>query len=83
MNSKDTTFARDAGAQWSAGRGFIGSFAKSFARTDEFREIVHAALPEVLAVWAGKSRIKKALAGVVGGSSRKGSLRGADFPGAR
>ncbi len=72
MNSKDTTFARDIGAQWNAGQGFIGSFAKSFARTDEFRQVMRAALPEVLDVWAGKSRIKKVLAGVAGRVLAKG-----------
>ncbi len=66
MNRKDTTVARDAGPRGDAGGSFIGSFAKSFARTDEMREIVRAAVPEVLAVWAGKSRVKKALAGPVG-----------------
>ncbi len=65
MNSKNTTIARDVGARREAGQSFIGSFAKSFARTEEMREIVHAALPEVLALWAGKSRIKKILTGVI------------------
>ncbi|HNW30369.1 MAG TPA: hypothetical protein PKN50_17970, partial [Spirochaetota bacterium] len=71
MNRKDTTVARDTGPRRDDG-SFIGSFAKSFARTDEMREIVRAAIPEVLGVWAGKSRIKKAIAGLVGRALAKG-----------
>lgn len=79
MNSKDTTLARDSGARRNADRGFIGSFARSFARTEEMREVVHAAIPEVLAVWAGKSRIKKGLAGAVGKMLARGfAPRGGD-----
>jgi len=72
MNRKDTTIARDTGPLRAAEGSFIGSFAKSFARTEEMREIVRSAIPEMLAVWAGKSRIKRALAGVIGRALAKG-----------
>ncbi len=72
MNNKDTSPARDAGVQSDTGRGFIGRFAKSFVRTEEFREILHGALPEILSEWAGKSRIKKALAATIGRILAKG-----------
>jgi hypothetical protein len=39
----------------------ITSFVRAFVHTGEFREIVRTAVPEVLEVWAGKSRIKRAL----------------------
>jgi len=65
MNRKDTGNARNRGARRDAG-GFMESFAKSFVRTDEFREILHGALPEILAEWAGTSRIRKALASIIG-----------------
>jgi len=48
----------DSGGHYSE---LITGFVRAFVHTEEFREIVRTALPEVLEVWAGKSRIKRAL----------------------
>ncbi|PKL37496.1 MAG: hypothetical protein CVV44_14190 [Spirochaetae bacterium HGW-Spirochaetae-1] len=72
MNIKNTGSAKKAGYDGDENRAFLGSFIKSFTRTEEFREVVHAALPEVFTLWAGKSRIKKKLAGTLGRFLAKG-----------
>ncbi len=54
------------------GEEFLEKFAAAFARTDEFRRIVQALAPQAVGVWAGKSRIKKAIAGPVAKSIEKG-----------
>jgi hypothetical protein len=46
--------------------------------TDEFRDIMEAALPEAAALWAGKSRIKKAIAVPVVRGFEKGLSREKD-----
>lgn len=72
MNSKYTAQRRNAGAPGNPGESCIGRFSQSFTRTEEFREVMRAVLPEILAGWAGTSRIKKACAGVVGRVLAKG-----------
>ena len=51
---------------------FLEKFAAAFARTDEFRRIVQALAPQAVDVWAGKSRLKKAIARPVAKSIEKG-----------
>lgn len=76
MNRKDAGLAREGRQKRSADHGFIGTFAKSFARTEELREVLHAALPEIFVVWAGQSRIKRFLAGLVGRIIARGFVSG-------
>ncbi|MBP7739015.1 MAG: hypothetical protein KA369_23795 [Spirochaetes bacterium] len=80
MNRKDTGFVRDRVARRDAG-GFVESFAKSFVHTEEFRVILYGALPEVLAVWAGQSRIRKTLASIIGRVLAKGFAPRSGFGG--
>ncbi len=80
MNRKDTGVARNRGASRDA-VGFVESFAKSFVRTDEFRAILHGALPEILAEWAGTNRIKKVLGAIIGRVLAKGFAPRSGFSG--
>jgi len=72
MNSKNTGFIKNSSAGYDGNRTFLGSFITSFTKTEEFREVIHTALPEILIVWAGQSRIKRKLAGTMGRILAKG-----------
>lgn len=56
-------------------RDLIKKIVRAFMGTDEFRDIMEAALPEAAALWAGKSRIKKAIAVPVVRGFEKGLSR--------
>lgn len=51
---------------------FLELFAAALAETDEFRRVVSALAPRAVEVWAGKSKIKRALARPVAKSIERG-----------
>lgn len=73
MEQHNTT-AQAAGAEKER-RDVINTVVRALMDTDEFRAVMEAALPEAAALWAGTSRIKKALAAPAVRSFEKGLSR--------
>ena len=79
MNSMQGRIPKaDAPAQAGQEGRFLELFAAAFAETEEFRRIVRALAPRAVEVWAGKSRVKRALARPVAKSIERGFSRSDD-----